>query len=206
MSPPISSLRLQDAWRECEHNVYHLCRALDSLRPILPMTAEGFEHLSDAQVQTLDQFVLRFTKLQDAMGARVFPAVLEYLQEPYEERPMLDKLNRLEKLGYLESAEAWQNIRNTRNKFAHDYPDDGAKNAALINVACDAAIAMYDMLARIAAKFKTDHPSFELGKPLPLSLQAFTPVIASEARQSIPAEDAEISLQPPSSKRIKLSK
>lgn len=133
------------------------------------MTAEGFEHLSDAQVQTLDQFILRFTKLQDAMGTRVFPAVLEYLQEPYEERPMLDKLNRLEKLGYLESAEAWQNIRNTRNKFAHDYPDDGAKNAALINVACDAAIAMYDMLARIETKLKTDHPSFELGKPLTLA-------------------------------------
>ena len=168
MSQPISSLRLQDAWRECERNVYHLSRALHLLSPVLPMTGERFEHLTDAQVQTLDQFILRFTKLQDAMGGRIYPAILEYLQEQYEERPMLDKLNRLEKLGYIQSAETWQNIRNIRNKFAHDYPDDWEKNAALINIACEAAATMYDMLAAIEKKLKQNHPAFDLGKPLPL--------------------------------------
>jgi len=58
------------------------------------------------------------------MGGRLFPAILEYLQEQYEECPMLDKLNRLEKLGYIQNAASWQNNRNTRNKFARDYPDD----------------------------------------------------------------------------------
>ena len=105
MTDPVSKLRLQDAWRECERNSYHLCRALTSLDPILPMTGEIFAHLSDLQVQSLDQFILRFTKLQDAMGSRLFPAILQYLQEPYEERSMLDKLNRLEKLRYIDSAE-----------------------------------------------------------------------------------------------------
>lgn len=167
MNDTISSLRLQDAWRECERNVYHLQRALDLLSPILPMTGERFEHLTDAQVQTLDQFILRFTKLQDAMGGRIFPAILEYLQEQYEERPMLDKLNRLEKLGYLQSAQAWQNIRDIRNKFSHDYPDDWDKNAALINVACEATTDMLDILAAIEKKLKLEQPAFNLGKPLP---------------------------------------
>jgi hypothetical protein len=166
MTDPISKLRLQDAWRECERNSYHLCRALTSLNPILPMTGEIFAHLSDLQVQSLDQFILRFTKLQDAMGSRLFPAILQYLQEPYEERPMLDKLNRLEKLRYIDRAEAWQNIRSTRNKFAHDYPDDSDRNAALINVACDAAAEMVNILAGIEKKLSTDQPVFELGKPL----------------------------------------
>jgi len=58
------------------------------------------------------------------MGALLFPAILEYLQEQYEESPMLDKLNRLEKLGYIQNAASRQNNRNTRNKFARDYPDD----------------------------------------------------------------------------------
>lgn len=168
MNDTISSLRLQDAWRECERNVYHLQRALNLLSPILPMTGERFEHLTDAQVQTLDQFILRFTKLQDAMGGRIFPAILEYLQEQYEERPMLDKLNRLEKLGYLQSAQAWQNIRDIRNKFAHDYPDDWDKNAALINVACEAATDMLGILAAIEKKLKLDQPAFNLGEPMPL--------------------------------------
>jgi len=130
------------------------------------MTGDRFEHLTDTQVQALDQFILRFTKLQDAMGTRLFPATLQYLQEQYEERPMLDKLNRLEKLGYIQSAEAWQNIRNTRNKFAHDYPDDWEKNAALINVACEDAANMYNMLKGIESKLKIEHPALELGKSL----------------------------------------
>lgn len=93
----------------------------------MPMTGEIYPHLNDGQVRILDQFILRFTKLQDAMGKHLFPAILTYLQEPYEDRPMLDKLNRLEKLGYLEKPQIWQDIRNTRNKFAHDYSDDGGK-------------------------------------------------------------------------------
>lgn len=146
--------------------MYHLCHALTSLDPILPMTGQTFEHLTDAQVQSVDQFILRFTKLQDAMGNRLFPAILQYLQEQYEERPMLDKLNRLEKLGYIQNAEAWQNIRNTRNKFTHDYPDDWERNAALINVACEAAANMYYMLAEIEKKLKIEHPALELDKSL----------------------------------------
>ncbi|MEQ1602848.1 MAG: hypothetical protein HOP04_03990 [Methylophilaceae bacterium] len=127
MSDEISALRLQEAWSECERNIYHLCRALTLLDPIMPMTGEIFEQLTDVQVQSVDQFILRFTKLQDAMDNHLFSSGLQYLQEQYEERPMLDKLNRLEKLRYLQNAEAWQNIRNTRNKFAHDYPDDNEK-------------------------------------------------------------------------------
>ncbi len=169
MTDHVSTLRLQDAWRECERNIYHLRRALTLLDPILPMTGQTFEHLSDLQVQSLDQFILRFTKLQDAMGSRLFPAVLQYLQEPYEERPMLDKLNRLEKLRYIDNAEAWQNIRSTRNKFAHDYPDDSEKNAALINVACEAAMDMFGILTGIEKKLINDQPALALGKSLSLS-------------------------------------
>lgn len=71
--------------------------------------------------------MLRFGKLQDAIGTRLLPSVLLYLQEPYEDRPMLDKLHRLEKLGYIENSEQWQTLRILRNRFAHEYPDDPDK-------------------------------------------------------------------------------
>jgi hypothetical protein len=166
MSDAVSALRLQDAWRECERHAHHLCRALGLLKPLLPLTGEKFESLSDAQIQVLDQLVLRFTKLQDAMGGRLYPALLDFLQEPYEERPMLDKLNRLEKLGYLADAQTWQYLRNIRNKFTHDYPEDLEKNAVLINLASESVATVHGMLMLFQKKLKLDHPAFDLGRPL----------------------------------------
>ena len=75
---------------------------------------------------------------------------------------MLDKLNRLEKLGYLRSAEAWGNARSIRNKFAHDYPDDPEKNAALLNLGMDIARDLVDALIRIENKLRHEHTALEL--------------------------------------------
>ncbi len=162
MSSPVASLRLQDAWRECERNAYHLQRALGQLRPVLPLSGEQFQTLTDAQIQTLDQFILRFTKLQDAMGGHLFPAILDYLQEPFEERPMLDKLNRLEKLGYIRSADTWGHARSIRNKFAHDYPDDPEKNAALVNLAIETARDLVSALSDLEKRLRHEHPALDL--------------------------------------------
>ena len=170
MKDAVELLRLKDAWRECERNAYYLCQALVLLDPIMPLTAERFDQLSDEQIRELDQFVLRFAKLQDAMGNHLFPSLLSYLQEPYEDRPMLDKLNRLEKLGFFYDVEKWQESRKTRNKFAHDYPDDPEKNAAQLNLATEAAAWLYSTLIRIEQKFQLNYSTIELGKPLTRNL------------------------------------
>lgn len=125
-----------------------MSHALSAIGPTLPMTASALRLLNDEAVQDWDQFILRFTKLQDTMGARLFPALLDYLQEPYEDRPMLDKLHRLEKLGFIPKLEDWQSLRVIRNRFAHDYPEDDALKAAYLNEAVDAAQTLRAMLAR----------------------------------------------------------
>jgi len=144
-----SRLILEDAWRQCERHLHHMRHALSSLSPALPVTADSLSCFDDEAVQDWDQFVLRFTKLQDAIGTRLFPAVLSFLQEPYEDRPMLDKLHRLEKLGYLPSIEAWNMLRSIRNHFAHDYPQDDALKAAYLNEAVSAVVQMESLLAHI---------------------------------------------------------
>jgi hypothetical protein len=144
-----SRLILEDAWRQCERHLHHMRHALSSLSPALPVTSDSLSCFDDEAVQDWDQFVLRFTKLQDAIGTRLFPAVLNFLQEPYEDRPMLDKLHRLEKLGYLPSIEAWNMLRSIRNHFAHDYPQDDALKAAYLNEAVSAVGQMESLLAHI---------------------------------------------------------
>lgn len=166
MTASLPLFRLQDAWRECGRHVHHMFRALSDLRSLWPFTAERYAALTDEQVRSVDQFILRFTKLQDAIGARFLPALLQYLEEPYDDRPMLDKLNRLEKLGFIESAQKWQQIRDIRNKFAHDYPDDMEKNAEHLNLACETALDLHDMLSAALAKLTRERPELSLGEPL----------------------------------------
>lgn len=79
-----------------------------------------------------DQILYRFTKLQDTMGKRLIPATLGWLQEPHEAWPMRDRLDRLEKLGYLD-VDPWLQWRDVRNRLAQECPDAAdLRHAAVI--------------------------------------------------------------------------
>ena len=69
-----------------------------------------------------DQYIFRFSKLQDIMGTRLFSLTLEALAEPATDKAFIDILNRLEKLGILDSAFFWIQLRKIRNDIAHEYP------------------------------------------------------------------------------------
>ena len=90
-----------------------------------------------ALVRLVDQILYRFIKLQDAIGERLVPATLNALAEPCEDWPMRDRLNRLEKLGYL-NVDAWLGWRDVRNRLAHEYRDAPAARFALLAVAIQA--------------------------------------------------------------------
>jgi len=89
-------------------------------------------------VRLSDQLLFRFTKLQDAMGERLVPATLQHLSEPFEDWPMRDRLNRLEKLGYLDVGD-WLRWREVRNRLAHEYPDQQDLRFAFLMAAVSAA-------------------------------------------------------------------
>jgi len=64
----------------------------------------------------------RFGKMQDDIGSKIFPAILEAKDKQAE--TFIDKLNALEKLGYLDDATWWAKLRELRNEITHDYQDD----------------------------------------------------------------------------------
>jgi len=85
-----------------------------------------------------DQILFRFTKLQDALGERLVPATLQQLTESFEDWPMRDRLERLEKLGYL-AVDDWLRWRELRNHLAHEYPDQPELRFAVLKAAICAA-------------------------------------------------------------------
>ncbi|VAW87999.1 hypothetical protein MNBD_GAMMA16-1942 [hydrothermal vent metagenome] len=91
-------------------------------------------HISVQQRRLLDQLAYRFVKLQDSMGMKLLPMLLNLAEEPIpEDATFAEKLQRLERLGALESVEHWRQLREIRNQLAHEYEDVPAIKAAVLN-------------------------------------------------------------------------
>ena len=142
---------------QCETHARRMLWAKRALQSELPLNAGRLRGLDDAQVAIADQFVGRFAKLQDAMGTKLLPMMLELTKEQGDLEAYLDKLNRLEKIGALPSVDEWLELREMRNAFAHDYPEDSELQAAVLNRAFDAADRLVDILHHVrkfAARFQ----------------------------------------------------
>ena len=72
--------------------------------------------------ERLDAFVSRFGRLQDTVGDKLLPALLIALAE--KTGPAIDNLDRAEKFGFIESTDAWMEMRKLRNQMVHEYIED----------------------------------------------------------------------------------
>ena len=95
----------------------------------------------------MDAFVARFARLQDTLGDKLLPALLEALDEPVG--AMIDNLNRAERLLWLDSVEAWRSVRALRNQMIHDYVEDRLVLSAALVAARDAVPMLCETAARM---------------------------------------------------------
>ena len=96
--------RLEREFEVCDKHILRINEALKGLGLDLPMSTDCYASLSAEQVRCIDQFIFRFSKLQDAMGAKIFRYILEYLDEDIASMPKRDILNRLERYLIIPSA------------------------------------------------------------------------------------------------------
>jgi hypothetical protein len=145
----IIALKLEPALKECKLHQRRLEYALEQLRGKFPLTAATWQNLDDETIADIDQLLFRYNKLQDAMGQRLFPAVLAIGAEWHDDEAFIDKLNRLEKLGAIPSADQWNEIRQIRNRMTHEYPDAPEYNANNVNRVVDSLSALKSTLAQV---------------------------------------------------------
>ena len=130
----ILRLKIEAALQEGDAHLQRLDSGTGKLAGVFPLTPETLASLADENVSLLDQFIYRFTKLQDAMGTRLFPALTSMITGSDDPRPFVDILNQLEKAGLISSVETWQTLRVLRNNLAHDYPDSKEQCVATLNM------------------------------------------------------------------------
>ena len=114
--------RLSREFDICDRHIQRIDEALEAMHTDIPVSVDSYTNLDENQIRCMDQFIFRFSKLQDAMGAKIFRYVLEYLDEDVSALPMRDILNLLERYHFIDSADEWGYIRELRNEIAHDYP------------------------------------------------------------------------------------
>jgi uncharacterized protein with HEPN domain len=120
---------LKNLINECKKHSHRMNYAYKKIHPSLPFNPKKIASLTDDEIEHIDQFIFRFSKLQDAIDNKLFKAVLAVLGEEIINKSALDIFNRLEQLEIIENYENWKELRDLRNELAHDYEEDTNETA-----------------------------------------------------------------------------
>ena len=161
---------LRSAISENDAHSSRIVKAMTVLSSHFPMTASSLAAMDDAAVAILDQFLYRFSKMQDSLGTRFLPALFNLLEDDEAPRPFLDILDRLEQLRVLESVETWQYFREMRNRLAHDYPESVEQTVGTLNL-------LYTEMERFLRLYATAREA--CARRLPLDSAAACPPFGS---------------------------
>jgi hypothetical protein len=101
----------------------------------------------------VNSFLFNYLKIQDRIGSKLFRLALQQWREnDLDDMTMLDILNRLEKLGIIESVEAWDKLRELRNALAHEYPEDTKLRIENIQLALQGYLQLKAIVAKLEQK------------------------------------------------------
>jgi hypothetical protein len=144
-------LMLQQIQALCQGHAQALQDALQDMA-LRALTPAQYSQLAKDDRRLLDQFAYRYTRLQDDMGTRLMPAILKALGEDVAPMSAIDRFARLEQLGWLPSADAWATLRQIRNQFTHDDPDDVAERFDRLQAATAAAGQLLTVMEQFDAR------------------------------------------------------
>jgi hypothetical protein len=132
-----------------------LRRSLGKVTALSPLTPQVVEGLDPDQQDTVDAFLKRFEQLADLVGLSLFKGLAILEQEDVAHLSRRDLADLMEKLGIIPSAEDWSRVAVLRNRLAHGYPNDPARQASRLQEAVDltpTVLAAFDALAAYAAR------------------------------------------------------
>lgn len=120
----ILMLRIQTSIDECDLHIKRIGDALAKISSYFPITEDVYESFSIDDIQALDQFLYRYTKLQDKIGSSLLKNVMYLIEYADGTTMFIDILNILEKYNVIENAERWNMFRGLRNRLTHEYTND----------------------------------------------------------------------------------
>ncbi len=126
-------LKIQKYINECKKHKVRINEAFGEIKDIFPLSGKKYLNLTSSEVKNIDQYLFRFSKMQDTIGEKLFRLIVEDFVENIDSMTFIDILNRLEKIGIIQNTIEWNTLRKVRNNIAHQYDDDENEMAEAIN-------------------------------------------------------------------------
>jgi len=118
----ISEQKLISNIEECNKHLARMLNAFNKMSEFIPLNLDYYTNISEDSIEHIDQFLFRFSLLQDSMGEKLFRNLITSIGEDSRSLTFIDILNRLEALGLLKK-DVWMDLRDLRNLATHEYPD-----------------------------------------------------------------------------------
>lgn len=114
-----------------------------------PFTIERARRIAEDETlsERVDAFVSRFSRLQDTIGDKLLPAYLAAHGERVA--TFTENLDRAERLGLIDDAQAWFDMRKLRNQMVHEYIEDPAVLASALQAGHDFVPALVAAAAKL---------------------------------------------------------
>lgn len=151
LSLNIEHLKLEQVLGVCVEHADALTEALDDFLG-KHFSAVNLSDLSGYDRRMLDQFAYRSTRLQDDMGGRLVLTLVHFFGEEIAAMSMIDHLNRLEQLGWIQKVDEWQELCRISNEFAHDSRRILKLRLARLQLAMGAARRLIEILAGMSRR------------------------------------------------------
>ncbi len=123
----------------CRQRIEKLRYSMQKNAALFPLTPAVLASLSDAQEESVDALILRYSQCVSMMQEQVFRGIAYLEQEDITDKSNRDKTLLMEKLGAIKSAEDFGTAAMLRNKFSHHYPEETIDRLERLNLVMDEA-------------------------------------------------------------------
>ena len=85
----LNKIKLQKYFNECDKHLQRIEEAYTDIKDSIPLTVQKYQTLSKGEVQDIDQYLYRFSKLQDTLGQKLFKLILDIYEPTNDSVPFL---------------------------------------------------------------------------------------------------------------------
>jgi len=142
--------RVQTYFKESQKHIELIEESLDVLQQILPI--KNYEDLNQLQRFALNALIFRFSKLQDLIGVKIFRNYLDFSGFNLSDISYFDILREIEREGIVD-IDTWSELRELRNKIAHDYPEELDEMIESINLFIGRSSQLITISKKLEKKF-----------------------------------------------------